>query len=63
MRFLWWAVRHWLRGHKKVARFRAHSVCVSLNRVARLCNDCEVHSIDSNEIYCLILPGMVEIVY
>jgi len=57
------AVRKGLRRHKKVVAFQAESLCVSINRPARLCNDGEVHSIDSGEIGYRILPRRLEVIY
>ncbi len=56
------ALRKGLRRHKKVTAFQAESFCVSLNRPARLCNDGEVHSIDSEEISYRILPRRLEVI-
>ena len=56
------ALRKGLRRHKKVTAFQAESLCVSLNHPARLCNDGEVHSIDSAEIRYRILRRRLEVI-
>ena len=56
------ALRKGLRRHKKVTGFQAESLCVSLDRPSRLCNDGEVHSIDAVEICYQILPRRLEVI-
>ena len=56
------ALRKGLRRHKKVTAFQAESLCVSLDGPAPLCNDGEVHSIDSGEIRYRILPRRLEVI-
>ena len=56
------AVRKGLRRHRKVTAFQAESLCITLSRAGRLCNDGEVHSLDSEEIRYRILPRRLEVI-
>jgi len=56
------ALRKGLKRHKKVTSFQAESLCVCFDGPGRLCNDGEVHSIDSEEIRYRILPRRLEVI-